>query len=393
MGGKRGRSGTAGSRNKHKRKKDESEPSRSVSSNTSERKRKKRNKTHYSGGPGSELDDGRYKVLRKLGEGTFSKVMECVDEKKKTRVAVKIIRAEKRYMLGAEEELGILRLLEESSTEKHIININRTFLEDKKGCDARHTCIVLPLYGPSVFHVLENNKFKGYSKYFVKSIAYQLVSCMEFSHSKGVIHTDIKPENVIFKHSDMLEEHGGVLTPISPEIIVIDFGSAHNVHNKDVKKKTTIGTRHYRAPEAVLELGWSYPSDIWAIGTMLVELGFGECMFSTHNSLEHLAMMEHVLGDLPRGMVTDYRRRTSDDPCLLSSSGRVNWPLSSTKSSEVDFVRELPRLTEQTRCMDDKQWQRNEFHHFIRGMLEYIPEERMTCREALRHNYLKTTTL
>ena len=55
-----------------------------------------------------------------------------------------------------------------------------------------------------------------------------------------------------------------------------------------------MSTRHYRAPEIILNLGWSSPCDIWSIGCILVEFFTGDALFQTHDNLEHLAMMEAV---------------------------------------------------------------------------------------------------
>lgn len=55
-----------------------------------------------------------------------------------------------------------------------------------------------------------------------------------------------------------------------------------------------MSTRHYRAPEIILGLGWSFPCDIWSIGCILVEFFTGDALFQTHDNLEHLAMMESV---------------------------------------------------------------------------------------------------
>jgi dual-specificity kinase len=57
-----------------------------------------------------------------------------------------------------------------------------------------------------------------------------------------------------------------------------------------------VSTRHYRAPEIILGLGWSFPCDIWSIGCILVEFFTGDALFQTHDNLEHLAMIEAVCG-------------------------------------------------------------------------------------------------
>jgi dual-specificity kinase len=79
---------------------------------------------------------------------------------------------------------------------------------------------------------------------------------------------------------------------LDTEIRLIDFGSATF---QDEYHSSVVSTRHYRAPEIILGLGWSYPCDIWSIGCILVELFTGDALFQTHDNLEHLAMMEAVV--------------------------------------------------------------------------------------------------
>ena len=100
------------------------------------------------------------------------------------------------------------------------------------------------------------------------------------------------------------------------EVRLIDFGSATfdwEHHSK------VVSTRHYRygnifpanipclflshcirAPEVILELGWSQPCDIWSVGCIAFELYLGFTLFQTHDNREHLAMMEKILGPIPQ---------------------------------------------------------------------------------------------
>lgn len=79
---------------------------------------------------------------------------------------------------------------------------------------------------------------------------------------------------------------------LDTEIRLIDFGSATF---QDEYHSSVVSTRHYRAPEIILGLGWSFPCDIWSIGCILVEFYTGDALFQTHDNLEHLAMMEAVV--------------------------------------------------------------------------------------------------
>ena len=124
-----------------------------------------------------------------------------------------------------------------------------------------------------------------------------------------MIHTDLKPENILLcsneyqtftynrkipaastTNSNRQASQRKVL--LDTEIRLIDFGSATF---QDEYHSSVVSTRHYRAPEIILGLGWSYPCDIWSIGCILVEFFTGDALFQTHDNLEHLAMMEAVV--------------------------------------------------------------------------------------------------
>lgn len=126
-------------------------------------------------------------------------------------------------------------------------------------------------------------------------------------HDLNLIHTDLKPENILlvgnsyqtFTYSRQIPSSSTTTQRVArqrrvlldTEIRLIDFGSATF---DDEYHSSVVSTRHYRAPEIILNLGWSYPCDIWSIGCILVEFFTGDALFQTHDNLEHLAMMESV---------------------------------------------------------------------------------------------------
>lgn len=128
-------------------------------------------------------------------------------------------------------------------------------------------------------------------------------------HDLNLIHTDLKPENILlcdntyqtFTYNRKIPSSSTSVNRqanqrrvlLDTEIRLIDFGSATF---QDEYHSSVVSTRHYRAPEIILGLGWSFPCDIWSIGCILVEFFTGDALFQTHDNLEHLAMMEMVCG-------------------------------------------------------------------------------------------------
>lgn len=124
------------------------------------------------------------------------------------------------------------------------------------------------------------------------------------------------------------------------DIQIIDFGSA----TFDADHHTTVvSTRHYRAPEVILELGWEHPCDIWSVGCILIELYAGEALFQTHDNVEHLAMMEKTLGKIPTSMGKGTRKSYFD------RNDRLKWPEGAKDAASVKFVSQQCRELEKYR--------------------------------------------
>ena len=159
-------------------------------------------------------------------------------------------------------------------------------------------------------------------------MAYQLCYAVKFLHDNELTHTDLKPENILFVDSDYTSMYNkrrncNYRVVKNTDIRLIDFGSATFAHEHH---STIVSTRHYRAPEVILELGWSNPCDVWSIGCILFELYVGYTLFQTHDNREHLAMMERILGSIPSSMArktkTKYFYRFKLDWNEKSSAGK-----------------------------------------------------------------------
>ncbi|XP_021743729.1 serine/threonine-protein kinase AFC2-like isoform X2 [Chenopodium quinoa] len=323
----------------------------------------------------------RYKILKKIGEGTFGQVLECWDRELREVVAIKIVRSIKKYRDAAMIEIEVLEQL-----GRHNRNANGC-VQIRNWFDYRnHICIVFEMLGPSLFDFLRKNNYRSFPVDLVREIGRQLLECVAFMHDLRLVHTDLKPENILFISSEYVKipDNKGTMRegkrlPKSCAIKVIDFGStAHGtqVHNY------IVSTRHYRAPEVILGLGWSYPCDLWSVGCILAELCSGEALFQTHENLEHLAMMERVLGPLPDHLL----RRADRHAEKYIRRGRLNWPEGATSRESIKAVLKLPRL--QNLVMQHVDHSAGDLIDLLQGLLHYDPTLRMTAREALRHPFL-----
>jgi CDC-like kinase len=316
---------------------------------------------------------GRYEIVKTLGEGTFGKVVQVKDSQKgNAELALKIIKNVSKYREAARLEINVLHKLMEHDPQGKYLVIQLLDHFDYHG----HMCLVFDLLGLSVFDFMKSNAYHPYPMEQARYIAYQLCYAVKFMHDHRLTHTDLKPENILFVNSkyDVMEGKRRKQVKVVKDATVrlIDLGSATFDHEHH---STIVSTRHYRAPEVILELGWAQPCDVWSIGCIMFELYMGLTLFQTHDNREHLAMMERILGSIPYRM--GKRSKTK-----YFYHGRLDW---NEKTSAGQYVRENCKPLH--RYMQSHETEHQELFDLIQRMLEYEPATRISMREALRHPY------
>jgi len=334
------------------------------------------NKGHLKVEQGALLNK-RYKILKQKGKGAFSKVLECYDTKsiKFPFVAIKILRKDQN--IYAREEIEILRdvrLKQATGEDAKCIRLLRHFKYKQ------HYCMVFPVYPYCLKTFIDWHEEQGIRMLCIKKITHDLLKSIAFLHENKIVHTDIKLENIL------------LTTYTSADIRLIDFGSA--TYEED-EHEDIITTSHYRAPEVILGVGWSFPVDIWAIGCVMFELLCGDLMFNPTNNAEHLATIEHYLGVIPRHMAV--RSKYSSHSMnvkrrYFSKEGQLRWPKIATKKSHVEYVRDLDSIREEIalahRYNGSTSEQNQEFYDLLLRLLEIDPEKRITAKEALQHPFI-----
>ncbi|XP_011688112.1 PREDICTED: probable serine/threonine-protein kinase clkA isoform X2 [Wasmannia auropunctata] len=315
----------------------------------------------------------RYKVLATLGEGTFGKVVKVKDLQMDHVMALKIIKNVEKYREAAKLEINALEKIANKDPEGQHLCVKMLDWFNYHG----HMCIAFEMLGLSVFDFLRDNTYQPYPLEHVRHIGYQLCYAVKFLHDNKLTHTDLKPENILFVDSDYDSTYNNkkrrdMRRVKRTDIRLIDFGSATFDHEHH---STIVSTRHYRAPEVILELGWSQPCDVWSIGCILFELYLGLTLFQTHDNREHLAMMERILGAIPHRMA----RKTKTK---YFYHGKLDWD---DKSSAGRYVRDNCKALHRYILSDEEE--HRQLFNLIQRMLEYEPSQRITLKDALTHPF------
>ncbi|XP_056137181.1 LOW QUALITY PROTEIN: SRSF protein kinase 2-like [Lampris incognitus] len=147
-----------------------------------------------------DLFNGRYHVIRKLGWGHFSTVWLCWDIQVKNFVAMKVVKSAQHYTETALDEIKLLRCVRESDPGDPNKDMVVQLIDDFKisGVNGIHVCMVFEVLGHHLLKWIIKSNYQGLPLPCVKSIIRQVLQGLDYLHKKcKIIHTDIKPENIL----------------------------------------------------------------------------------------------------------------------------------------------------------------------------------------------------
>ncbi|KAL5518147.1 hypothetical protein EMCRGX_G003832 [Ephydatia muelleri] len=231
-----------------------------------------------------DIYNKRYKVLRKLGWGHFSTVWLCWDDQEKRYIALKVVKSELKYAEAAMDEIELLLKVASCKGDggvgwNHVVQMYENF--KLYGPNGTHICMVFEVLGYNLFKLIVQTKYQGLDIPLVKSITRQVLMGLNYLHREcSIIHTDIKPENILMcvseKHVMAMATEGAktksAVSAISATPTTVQQRPVVNPSSLGIQQPTGLGTQqptglgpaaHGRAPSSPLVWAPSSPL-VWA---------------------------------------------------------------------------------------------------------------------------------
>lgn len=317
-----------------------------------------------------DVSTQRFKILSLLGEGTFGKVVESWDRKRKEYCAVKIVRNIPRYIRDAKLEIRFMETVgkEDKDDRFPIMKIQRYFMNDQG-----HMCIVMPKYGPCLLDWMM--KHGPFTHRYLAQIVFHTGVALDYLHSDlNFIHTDLKPENILMETTEVLTDPKTKrsVPPNEFRVRICDLGGCCDERHS---KTAVVSTRHYRSPEVILTMGWMYSTDMWSMGCILYELYTGKLLYETHDNLEHLHLIAKTLGPLP--VEWPSLCMTPEARNLYNSYGQLRDCTDTKHLARISRARPLNEVIKDELLLD-----------LITGLMRFDKAKRYNARQMSEHPYV-----
>ncbi|XP_061487931.1 homeodomain-interacting protein kinase 1 isoform X3 [Rhineura floridana] len=329
-----------------------------------------------------------YEVLEFLGRGTFGQVAKCWKRSTKEIVAIKILKNHPSYARQGQIEVSILsRLSSENADEYNFVRSYECFQHKN------HTCLVFEMLEQNLYDFLKQNKFSPLPLKYIRPILQQVATALMKLKSLGLIHADLKPENIM------------LVDPVRQpyRVKVIDFGSASHV-SKAVCS-TYLQSRYYRAPEIILGLPFCEAIDMWSLGCVIAELFLGWPLYpgaSEYDQIRYISQTQGLPAEYLLSAGTKTSRFFNRDPNL----GYPLWRLKTPEEHELETgIKSKEARKYIFNCLDDmaqvnmstdlegtdmlaEKADRREYIDLLKKMLTIDADKRITPLKTLNHPFV-----
>nr|XP_055156887.1 homeodomain-interacting protein kinase 3 isoform X5 [Nyctereutes procyonoides] len=329
-----------------------------------------------------------YEVLDFLGRGTFGQVVKCWKRGTNEIVAIKILKNHPSYARQGQIEVSILaRLSTENADEYNFVRAYECFQH------RNHTCLVFEMLEQNLYDFLKQNKFSPLPLKVIRPILQQVATALKKLKSLGLIHADLKPENIM------------LVDPVRQpyRVKVIDFGSASHV-SKTVCS-TYLQSRYYRAPEIILGLPFCEAIDMWSLGCVIAELFLGWPLYPGALEYDQIRYISQTQG-LPGEQLLNVGTKSTRFFCRETEISHSGWRLKTLEEHEAEtgmkskearkyIFNSLDDIVHVNTVMDlegsdllAEKADRREFVSLLKKMLLIDADLRITPAETLNHPFV-----
>ncbi|RYQ80881.1 hypothetical protein Ahy_Scaffold1g106987 isoform E [Arachis hypogaea] len=214
-----------------------------------------------------EQDD--YEVVRKVGRGKYSEVFEGVHSTNNEKCIIKILKPVKKKKIKRE-----IKILQNLCGGPNVIKL----LDIVRDQQSKTPSLIFEYVNNTDFKVLHPTL----SDYDIRYYIYELLKALDYCHSQGIMHRDVKPHNVMIDHEQR-------------KLRLIDWGLAEFYH-PGKEYNVRVASRYFKGPELLVDLqDYDYSLDLWSLGCMFAGMIFRkEPFFYGHDNYDQLAKIVKV---------------------------------------------------------------------------------------------------
>jgi casein kinase II subunit alpha len=284
-----------------------------------------------------------YWLHKKLGRGKYSEVYEASNANNGERCVVKVLKPIKKRKIKKEVKV-LLNLMGAPNTVR--------LLDMVRDTRSKIPCLV--------FQFISATSWKEF-KWTVEDLQLYMYECLkglDFAHSVGIMHRDIKPDNIMIDHDQR-------------QVVIIDWGLAEFYH-PGTEYNVGVATRPFKGPELLVGYKkYDYSLDLWAVGCVMGALIFNKSpyMFYGANNVDQLVKITQMLG-------------TSNLDKYLD---KYDIHCSQEVGDALDDCEPQPwedHIDEYTAHLATK-----DALNLLESLLQYDHQLRPTCREAMSHKF------
>ena len=206
--------------------------------------------------------DGRYRVLRRLGSGGMADVWLAEDTHLQRQVALKVL-----HRRFAQDRVFVERFRREAESAAGLQHPNVVAVYDRGEFEGTYYIAMQYIDGPTLKELIDS----GLTPEEAVTLVRQVLEGARFAHRHGVVHRDLKPQNVI------VDSDG--------KAVVTDFGIARAGVSEITQTGSVMGTPHYLSPEQAQGFDVTAVSDLYSIGVMLYEALTGRVPFEADSAV------------------------------------------------------------------------------------------------------------